>query len=160
MNNTNFLYELRDNKERRKDNEKFKHKQEKPSGFETLCHQDPSCPVKCNVCCLLPYHTKTGKCRVDLWINQLAFSAMHWQFNHTDRNWFKEFSWLIILMLKIQFGIKMRGEINLYFFQILNISFPRFENLKISEDKNLIVYVGANTHGRDGYKLMTRCPKW
>ena len=72
-NDTNFLYELREtkeertnnelpeNKERRRDNEKFKHKQEKPSGFETLCHQDPSCPVNCNVCCMLPYHTKTGK---------------------------------------------------------------------------------------------------
>ena len=71
-NDTNFLYELRENKEqiidnelpenkeRRRDNEKFKHKQEKPSGFETLCHQDPSCPVNCNVCCMLPYHTKTG----------------------------------------------------------------------------------------------------
>ena len=69
---TNFLFELREtkegrtndelqeNKERRRDNEKFKHKQEKPSGFETLCHQDPSCPVSCNVCCMLPYHTKTG----------------------------------------------------------------------------------------------------
>ena len=60
VNETNFLYELRDNKERRKDNEKFKHKQEKPSGFDSLCHQDPSCPVNCNVCCMLPYHTKTG----------------------------------------------------------------------------------------------------
>ena len=40
------------------------------------------------------------------------------------------------------------------------IFFYRFENLKITEDKNLIVYVGANTHGRDGHRLMTRCPKW
>ena len=38
--------------------------------------------------------------------------------------------------------------------------FLRFDNLQISEDKNLIVYVGANTHGRDGYKLMIRCPNW
>ena len=52
--------ELPENKERRTDNEKFKHKQKKPSGFETLCHEDPSCPVNCNVCCMLPYHTKTG----------------------------------------------------------------------------------------------------
>lgn len=51
---------MQENKERRIDNEKFKHKQKKPSGFETLCHQDPSCPVNCNVCCMLPYHTKTG----------------------------------------------------------------------------------------------------
>ena len=61
VNDTNCLYEFRETKERRKDNEKFKHKTEKPSGFETLCHQDPSCPVNCNVCCMLPYHTKTGK---------------------------------------------------------------------------------------------------
>ena len=60
-NDTNFLYELRENEERRIDNGWFKHKREKPSGFETLCHQDPSCPVNCNVCCMLPYHTKTGK---------------------------------------------------------------------------------------------------
>ena len=61
VNDTNFLYELRDNSERRVDNEKFKHKQEKPSGFDTLCLKDPSCPENCNVCCMLPYHTKTGK---------------------------------------------------------------------------------------------------
>ena len=61
VDDTNFLYELRDNCERRKDNKKFKHKQEKQSGFDTLCLKDPSCPENCNVCCMLPYHTKTGK---------------------------------------------------------------------------------------------------
>ena len=72
-----------------------------------LCDWGGSCPVMCDVCCSLPYNTRTG----EMMVHHL----------HTERGlWNEE---------------------------------ERFVNLELSKD-SMVMYVGANTEGRDGKILM------
>jgi len=61
---TNKLFERRPEEEVStellKDDSEYRHKVQRPEGFETLCRNDPSCPDGCDACCKLPYHNKTG----------------------------------------------------------------------------------------------------
>ena len=64
-NETNKLYERRPKEEEStellQDDANFRHKIQRPEGFETLCRSDPACPEGCDACCKLPYHKKTGE---------------------------------------------------------------------------------------------------
>ena len=60
---TNKLFEKRDEVESTQllqDDSEYKHRVQRPEGFETLCRSDPSCPEDCDACCQLPYNNKTG----------------------------------------------------------------------------------------------------
>ena len=60
---TNKLFEKRDEVESTQllqDDSEYKHRVQRPEGFETLCKSDPSCPEDCDACCKLPYHNITG----------------------------------------------------------------------------------------------------
>ena len=59
----NKLFEKRDEVESAQllqDDSEYKHRVQRPEGFETLCRSDPSCPEDCDACCQLPYNNKTG----------------------------------------------------------------------------------------------------
>ena len=62
---TNKLFERRPEEEESTelllDDSKYRHKVQRPEGFETLCQRDPSCSEGCDVCCKLPYHNKSGE---------------------------------------------------------------------------------------------------
>ena len=58
-----MLFEKRDEVESTQllqDDTEYKHRVQRPEGFETLCKSDPSCPEDCDACCKLPYHNITG----------------------------------------------------------------------------------------------------
>ena len=60
---TNKLFEKRaelESTQLLQDDSEYKHRVQRPEGFETLCRSDPSCPEDCDACCQLPYHNKTG----------------------------------------------------------------------------------------------------
>ena len=68
---TNQLFERRPKEEEEStelllDDSEYRHKIQRPEGFETLCQSDPSCPEGCDACCQLPYHNKTGEEKIYL----------------------------------------------------------------------------------------------
>jgi len=74
---TNKLFEKRaelESTQLLQDDSEYKHRVQRPEGFETLCRSDPSCPEDCDACCQLPYHNKTGKLDVH------HFNAENWAF--------------------------------------------------------------------------------
>ena len=96
---TNKLFERRPEEEESTelllDDHKYRHKVQRPEGFETLCQRDPSCSEGCDVCCKLPYHNKSGEKK-----------------NKTSQpiicNGFQEYSMSIMVLQKIgHFGIPM-----------------------------------------------------
>merc|ERR1712032_1207645 len=76
---TNQLFERRPKEEEEStelllDDSEYRHKIQRPEGFETLCQSDPSCSEGCDACCQLPYHNKTGKLHVH------HYDSENWEF--------------------------------------------------------------------------------
>ena len=75
---TNKLFERRPKEEESTelllDDSEYRHKIQRPEGFESLCQSDPSCPEGCDACCQLPYHNKTGKDKI-FWARKYTGSS-------------------------------------------------------------------------------------
>ena len=94
------------------------------------CKKDVQCDAECDVCCSLPYDQLTGMTLINLMIAQ----------NHLCSSG----------IMQVHHYYTNQGLWN---------ADNRFINVPLKAE-DVIVYVGGNNDGSDGYSLLQQCPTW